>query len=238
MAWTNKQKFLAHLYCQAAELSDQDYRDLLYQASGCRSAAHPGLTQHNFDTFMARLEGVLWQRVEEGVVERPDERRIPNLAYWRNRCPAAGEANSRQIHEIYDWWYRLQPYLDTEKRTVEYLRAIAAKATGRKVASIPQLHAWQAGVVIEAIKDRLRWALKDRAPEEAVADPAAPPGPPPADPIVGPIGVDVTDDADIQVTVETPAAAPVPECVAVSDGPADGGRAHGVIPGCNGDLPF
>jgi hypothetical protein len=28
--WTNKQKFLAHLYRQAADLPDQDYRDLLY----------------------------------------------------------------------------------------------------------------------------------------------------------------------------------------------------------------
>jgi hypothetical protein len=237
MPWTNKQKYLVHLYHEAAGLSDQDYRDLLYHATGCRSAAHPTLTQHHFDVAMARLEGVLWQRIEEGLVERPESRRISSLSYWRHRLPGRGEANSRQVHEVYDWWYKLQPYLATDKRTPDYLRAIAAKATGRAVRSIPQLMAWQAGVVIEALKDRLRWALKDRAPDEAVADPAAPADPPAPDPILGLL--DTTDDADYQVDVPTPAAAvDEPAYVAVSDGPLDRVTAGGALPNDDGDLPF
>jgi hypothetical protein len=184
---------------------------------------------------MARLEGVLWQRIEEGLVERPASTRINSLSYWRNRLPAAGEANSRQIHELYDWWYKLQPYLPPDKRDKEYLRAIAGKATNHNVRSIPDLRAWQAGVVIEALKDRLRWALKDRSPEEAVADPAAPADPPAADPVLGTL--DVTDDADDQVDVPAPAVPDVPAYVSAGTGPVDQVTAGGG-PQTDEEVPF
>lgn len=247
MPWTNKQKFMVHLYHKEAGLADQDYRGILYDATGCTSAAHLGLTQHDFDVTMARLEGVLWQRVEEGIVDRPDTRRISNLSYWRNRLPRHGEANSRQIHEVYDWWYKLQPYLPPEKRTKEYLRSIAAKATGRKVESIPQLMAWQAGVVIEAVKDRLRWAIKDRSPEEAA--PAAVAEEPAqvsaACPILPALDVATdlaTDDVDQQAEISTAAAGAVrpPELamVGVSDGPTDRVTAGGILAASDEELPF
>ena len=174
MAWQNKQKFLVHLYRSAAALDDQDYRELLHHVSGCRSAAHPALTQFHFDRFMAQLEGILWQRVQEGVVPAPDSRKIKDLWYWRHKLPATGRINSRQIHEIHDWWYKLSIYLPAEQRTPEYLHAIAKHATGRAIKSLSELSAHGAGLVIEAVKDRLRWALKTRSPEEAVAEAGAP----------------------------------------------------------------
>ena len=53
------------------------------------------------------------------------------------------------------------PYRNTCHK---HYAALAAKACGRPVKSIPELHSWQCGPVIEALKDRLRWAhLKEAA---------------------------------------------------------------------------
>ena len=159
--WNNKQKALVHIYVAAAKLENQDYRDLLYKATGCATAVHAGLTNFHFDKTMAALEAVLAYRVEEGLVPMPDTGRIRDLSYWRRKLPAPGGINSRQHHEIQDWWYKLQPYLAKEERTPQYLRATASKASGyRNLKSLCDLRANQACMVIEALKDRLRWALK------------------------------------------------------------------------------
>jgi hypothetical protein len=171
MAWSKRQKQLVHQYARWAGLPSQEYRALLERVSGCASAAHPALTEYHFEQFMARLETILDSRVAEQLVQPPAAWR--SRTYWRDRLPKTGQANSRQIHEIYDWWYKLQPYLDQGKRNPGYLRAIAANACRlRGLRAVPDLTGWQAGLVIEALKDRLRWALKDRNANLAVEEPA------------------------------------------------------------------
>ena len=166
MAWTARQKQLVHQYARWAQLPVQEYRALLEQVSGCASSAHPALTQYHFDQFMARIETVLDYRVQEQIVPLPSAWR--SRSYWRNRLPEDGQANSRQIHEIYDWWYKLQPYMPQDRRNAGYLRALAARACRVKwVGAITDLTGKQAGQVIEALKDRLRWALKDRSADLA-----------------------------------------------------------------------
>lgn len=169
MAWSTRQKQLVHQYSRWANLPDQEYRSLLRQVSGCASATHPALDNFHYEQFMARLETLLDSRVSEMLVPAPAAWR--NRSYWRDKLPADGKANSRQTHEIYDWWYKLQPYIDPHKRNPNYLHAIASSAChiGR-VRAMTDLSRHQAGLVIEALKDRLRWSLKDRNAAMAVPE--------------------------------------------------------------------
>ena len=170
------QKSIAHKYKALARLEEQEYRGLLIAAAGprsdgSRSAADKDLTQRAFDTFMAMIEYRLERNIQEGVCPEP---RGINLHYWRNRLPASGMSNSRDQHEIRDWWYKLQPYIEQAKRNPDYLHAIAAHACGLgHVDSITHLTSLQAGLTIEAVKDRLRWALRRGTPEQAVGDTVA-----------------------------------------------------------------
>lgn len=177
MAWNLKQKALVHIYKQAAHLPDQDYRHLLNEVSGATSAAFPGLTQYHFDHFMARLEGMLWRRVEEGEVEQPASGKIRDLHYWRERLPGTGQINSRQAHAIQQLFEQLLPYLSDDHRSSDYLLGMACKAARRRIVSLDQLAAWQASQLTDALKDRLRYAIRPSHPAIPVVH--APPTPPP-----------------------------------------------------------
>jgi len=160
MAWTNAQKGRVKQYQGYCEMTDIDYRALLIKFTGCSSSKHQSLTQWHFDHVMAAIEAVLDYRVAEGFVNAPYGK---DLGYWRNRLPKEGFANSRQVHEINDWWYKLQPYLEPDQRTIDYRNGIISGACRcRFNDALSGLHSWQAGLAIEAFKDRLRWALKKR----------------------------------------------------------------------------
>jgi len=160
MAWHSKQKALVHIYADAARLADAEYRQLIQDVAGCRSAAFPSLTQWHFDQVMARIEGLLDYRVAEGIVPRPAEGKISTLNYWRRRLPESGGQNARQIHKVRELWAELCPRLPEEQRTDEYLNAIAGRACGARVRSIWELKAWQAAALIDALRDRLHYAVR------------------------------------------------------------------------------
>jgi hypothetical protein len=167
--WTKQQKAIIHIYKAAARLPDMDYRALLKSVADVASASDATLTNWHFDQVMAKIEAVLDYRIFEGFVKAPDAGKIRNLTYWRDRLPKDGQATSRHIHELYDWWYKLQPYIQPEQRDVKYLKSIIANACRCGITgNLTELRSWQAGLAIEAVKDRLRWALKSRAVEEAV----------------------------------------------------------------------
>lgn len=172
MAWSRQQKALVHIYKAAAGLPEPEYRALIRVFTPRATAADPALTQRDFDAFMARVERALDWRVAEGVVPMPAGGRIRDLSHWRRRWEAieAGQANSRLIHELHDWWYKLQPYLPAGQRTADYLRGIASRACRCPIPGhMTELKSWQAGLVIEALKDRLRWALKSGPQDPPVA---------------------------------------------------------------------
>ena len=160
MAWSKRQKYLVHLYPALAGLSDAQRRDVLRTVTGYASAANRRLTQRDFDRVMAHYEALLDYRIQEGFVERPPRKKVSNLHYWRDRLRDPGEMTTRQRWKMFELWKMLKEYLPPEQRTLEYLAAIAAKATGQHVNSIFDLQAWQAGLVIEALKDRLAYAVR------------------------------------------------------------------------------
>ena len=53
-------------------------------------------------------------------------------------------------------------HLPVEKRTDKYLEGIAAKACGYIVHSRWKLRSWQASLLIDALRDRLAWAIKNK----------------------------------------------------------------------------
>lgn len=157
-----RQKMLAHVYADAAELDQMDYRTLLRTATGLASCADPEMTQSGYENFMAMLEARLFDRVDRGLVEDPRGRNryIKDAHYWRGRLPRAGRINSRQVKLIRDIWAQLQRYLPSDKAGTDYFAGIVRKATGLRSLGLEALTREQAALVIDALKDRLRYAIK------------------------------------------------------------------------------
>lgn len=162
MCLSRKEKMLLHVYKQAALLDDDGYRRMLRAGSGCRSAADADFNQEGFETTMARLEGLLFDRVKRGLCPDPIEegnRWIRSEFYWRHKLPKNGRINSRQQHLIRELWQEILPLLPQENRNTAYFAAIVAKATGRRDIGESALSDGDAFNVIEALRDRLKYAL-------------------------------------------------------------------------------
>ena len=159
-----KQRILIQVYRRAAELSDPDYRAILTEASGCRSSMDHDWTQPAFDRTMALLETRLFARVHIFEVDNPigKNRYIKQEFYWRRRIPRAGEINSRQLHKINELWQLLVPRLPPRERNPVYFAGLVAKATGRTDVGISRLSSSDAWHVIEALKDRLGYAIREK----------------------------------------------------------------------------
>ena len=162
MPWTKQQKALVHIYADAAKMPDQAYRAILHDVADAGSAAAPWLTQYHFDQVMARVEARLEYAIAEAFVPRPAAGRIRDLGYWRRRLPGPADTNSRQIHVIDVLWHQLRQRLPEPDRTDDYLCRIASRACGVRISSRHGLRAWQAGLLIDALKDRLSYAIREK----------------------------------------------------------------------------
>ena len=163
MSWTRKQIVALQIYRRAAGLADGDYRALIESVCGrgVRSSRDPTLTQYEYDHVMAHIEAKLEYRIREGFVPPPPRRRIRDLRYWRNRLPRKGGMNSRQRHRILALWEELRPRLPESARCMQYLAGIAEQASGYRVHDFWELRAFQAALLIEALKDRLAYAIRE-----------------------------------------------------------------------------
>ena len=150
--WSNEQKGRVAVYRKAAGLGEFQYRALMTQLTGVASSTAPELTQTDFDHVMPALEALAEEAIGLGETERP--RQIQDLHYWRNRAPAKGKATTRQLHGIREAWDKLAVRLPAEKRTLQYLLAMAAKA-GAPAKTLSDLTVWQAGLLLNALYGRL-----------------------------------------------------------------------------------
>jgi hypothetical protein len=89
--------------------------------------------------------------------------------YWRKRLPAGHGANSRQIWKLKELWSLLRDYLPESDRTDAYLAGIISNSVAGDFEQLLEsgnslawhrLTANQTNVAIEAIKDRLRYAVR------------------------------------------------------------------------------
>jgi hypothetical protein len=163
------QKALIHIYKAAANLPDHQYRQILAECSGCRSAGDERMSQAGWEKAMASLEAVLFDRVARGLVPNPIGRNrwIRSDSYWRNRLPKGGKINTRQHHSIRELWDQLTGYLPIECRTTAYFTGIVQQATNKGDLGVTALTGHEAGLVIDALKDRLSYAI--RSAKEAAA---------------------------------------------------------------------
>jgi hypothetical protein len=157
------QKALIHIYKTAAALPDHQYRQILAENSGCRSAADERMSQSGWEKAMASLEGVLFDRVSRGLVPNPIGRNrwIKTEFYWRNRLPRGGKINTRQHHTIRELWDQLTPYLPESCRTTAYFSGIVEQATKKGDLGVTALTSHESGLVIDALKDRLTYAIRN-----------------------------------------------------------------------------
>lgn len=165
------QKFIIHEYARAARLSEPAYRDILHRQAGVGSAADPEMSQSGFETVMAALETVLFERVNAGEIPSPINRSkyIHARTYWRNKAAqqSRGRVNSRQYHLIMQLWAQLGEWMPDDQRTPEYFAGIVCHATGKQDIGVSALTSSQAWCVIEALKDRLSHAIKQANKQEA-----------------------------------------------------------------------
>jgi hypothetical protein len=157
MPWSRREKALIHIYKAAAAIEDQDYRELLREATGCTSAADGRLNQGDFESAMATLETRLVWAIDQGLVPRPAAGKIKAMDYWRRRQPVAhGAVTGRQLRLISHQVAELQR-LVTVGNWDTYLIGVIKKATGRAV-PVLDLKVQEAGKLIDALKDRLSYA--------------------------------------------------------------------------------
>lgn len=159
--WTWSQIERVRTYARWAELDTASMRVLVHQVSGVPHEEAPALTEYHFDVAMALLEGKLAARVAAAETTWPGH---IQPRYWRTRNSVDGAWNTRQRHKIMEeLWPKLQPYLPETDRNLKYLVSIAAHACGYRIQDIWGLKSWQAHLLTEALKDRLRYAIKKGA---------------------------------------------------------------------------
>jgi len=141
-------------------MGDAVYRDLLRRQTGATTSTAPHLCGYHFEAFMPIVEAAahLAETNGLGVGKRPAK--IRNWYYWRNRYRRPGTATYAQLHRITDDWARLRDCLPDSERTDAYLLGIARHATGADLESIADLLSCDAALLIEALKDRLRYAIR------------------------------------------------------------------------------
>jgi hypothetical protein len=87
--------------------------------------------------------------------------------YWRDKQIRPGLASTRQIHRLRNLWDLLKDYLGPQP-TDAYLACIIAKSAGRRLELLDtdqklmwnELPSWSAHMAIEALQDRLKYAVK------------------------------------------------------------------------------
>lgn len=165
MPWSNLQKGILKAYQRYAGMPDPEYRELLHAQTGARSSRDAHLTQFHFDAIMPLIETRAHLAEVNGLAKGRRPPKLSNWYYWRQRAPARGKISSRELWKITNAdhtgiWDLLLPSLPDHERCHAYLCGIASHATGRKVEHLHDLSVAEALSLIEALKDRLRHALR------------------------------------------------------------------------------
>jgi len=166
----NKQKALPHIYKDAAGISEQVYRCILFETAGVKSVADRNITQAGWERAMAALEAILFDRVARGDAADPRgvNTWIRASDHWRKKLPQEGRMNSRQLFKLRRAWDILGEFLETGQHTDAYLAGIVEQSVGKKINDWSDLSAAEAGFVIDALEDRITAAIKRARKEEAV----------------------------------------------------------------------
>lgn len=204
MAWSQEQIRRIQQYRRLAGLEDGAYRDLLERVTKChaRSSKDPNLLpKADFDAVIIDLETRWEYRVQEGFVEAPKKL---SLRYYRDKILPrdTGLTTEEQVRKVYATWDELKIYLEPQKRTVGYLYGIARNSLRANVSNIRELDSAQLVYLIEALRDKLKWAKKRDARMH----------PPAADPAEAAIQHDLYDDPEaVQDAAAPPPSDDLPE---------------------------
>lgn len=168
----NEEKKLVHIYKTAAGLSDPEYRAALVESTGKRSCADPEFSHSDVDCALASLEGLLFDRVARGLCADPRGRSrwIKDEWHFRARVSrhSSGLLSPRQEHLLMQLWKQLSEFLDDYRCNQDYLDGLVAQAVGKRKL-ISSLSHHEAAFVIDALQDRLRYAIKSAKSQEGAA---------------------------------------------------------------------
>lgn len=163
MPWSSQQKRILQAYRRYAGWDDDYYHERLHDHTGQRSSQSFRLDQEDFDVFMPVVEVAAHLAHVNGRGNGRTPKRDMDWHYWRNRRPPDGQANSRQLRKIWALLGGLGDLIGRPSDPVDYLRGILEHAHGGDwppSGSLQDLLAWQAGLIIEALKDRVDHATR------------------------------------------------------------------------------
>lgn len=146
-------------------MPDQVYRQRLRDYTGATSSTAEHLTGRAFEVFMPVLESAAHLAHINGTAHGQKPRKIQDWYYWRNRYRDAGMATHAQLYRIEKLYDQLCTILwpdqgDTATdSTPPYLLEIAGQAAGRFVEKLSDLTKSEGRWLIEALKDRIRYAI-------------------------------------------------------------------------------
>jgi len=169
MPWSNAHKRILHAYRRYAGWDDDYYHERLEDHTGCRSSTDHRLDQEDFDAFMPVLESAAHLCHVNGRGHGRTPKRGMNWHYWRDRRPPDGQASTRQARKIWTLLRELGDIIGHPHDPVTYLRGILEQAHGGDwppSSLVSDLLAWQAGLLIEALRDRTEHARRRKEGED------------------------------------------------------------------------
>lgn len=162
MKLTRDQNMLMQIYRRASGITEERYREILREASGCASARSPYWSQIAYDFAMAALEAALFAAVASGQVADPiaaGSRHIRQSDHWRRRVHGGpGAITPSQLWKIKQLWNQLEPHLEPGQRNLGYFAGIARQSTGRHEIGLSAVTRAEAAKIIDALLDRLHTA--------------------------------------------------------------------------------
>lgn len=163
MKLSRDQNVLMLIYRRASGISEDRYREILREASGCASARSPYWSQIAYDYAMAALETELFAAVEAGRASDPIEagnRHIRRRDHWRRRVHGGpGAITPGQLWKIKQLWNQLEQHLEPEQRNLGYFAGIAKQSTGRHEIGLSAVTREEAAKIIDALLDRIHEAV-------------------------------------------------------------------------------
>ena len=145
---SNPQKALIKQAQRQARLSDQDYRDVLENVTGCRSSTDPQIGDRGCDKILGFLEAIYWRKVDQGELQHVcnDRAAFRQRGYWAAKNTRLETSRDRYMQTECDGAIaQLEAVLAELGFNASYCQTIRQKVTHGE--STPyQLHCYKAAL--------------------------------------------------------------------------------------------
>lgn len=161
---TNPQKALLKRAQRQAELSDEDYRDILQLVTGCTSSTDPRLGDRHLDVLLSFFEAEYWRKHDEERLQRSCEGNAvfrQARYFWRSRNTNAETSRDRYAkNKVVEQIAALENEFAALGYGEDYLGTIRDRVT-HGAENIRALHAYAAALTHTVSTKRKHSSLRE-----------------------------------------------------------------------------